>query len=313
MAHVFISYARADEPKARQLAEALTARGWEVWWDLHITPGHVFSEVIQRQLEQAPCVVVLWSRASIASEYVRDEASVAKERGALVPALIDAVRPPLGFRQRQVVNLAAWNGDVHDPEYRSLIDAVARLVSPRVPPGERPGDPPRPIPPERPDISPRAQGPLARVVAAIRGLSARSMLLAAAAIVVTLGVAWWSLDGPPRHTYRQVDVTVKLGDWMNVRALYGTAAFYREVDPKVVTGQFFSQEEMWSSPSQTPNVVLLSERFWKEEMNSDRSILERSLFLNSYGYSIRGVVSLPRSWDSVDVLFPHKASQAPVF
>jgi hypothetical protein len=108
MADIFISYARHDEPRARQLAEALTARGWEVWWDLHITPGHVFSEVIQHQLEQAPCVIVLWSRASIASEYVRDEATVAKERGALVPALIDAVRPPLGFRQRQVVNLAAW-------------------------------------------------------------------------------------------------------------------------------------------------------------------------------------------------------------
>ena len=125
MADVFISYARDDEPRARQLAEALTARGWEVWWDLHITPGDVFSEVIQRQLEQAPCVVVLWSRASIASEYVQDEATVAKERGALVPALIDDVRPPLGFRQRQVVNLTAWRGDVSNPEYRP-----ARIDSP---------------------------------------------------------------------------------------------------------------------------------------------------------------------------------------
>jgi TIR domain len=313
MADVFISYARDDEPRARQLAEALTARGWEVWWDLHITPGDVFSEVIQRQLEQAPCVVVLWSRASIASEYVQDEATVAKERGALVPALIDDVRPPLGFRQRQVVNLTAWRGDVSNPEYLSLIDAIARLVSPRVPPVERPDHPPLPIPPERRAASPDAKGPLARVVDAIRLLAPRSILLAAAAIVVTLGLAWWSLDGPPRRTYRQLNVTVKLGDWMNVRALYGTAAFYREVKPKVVTGQFFSQEEMWSSPSQTPNVVVLNERFWKEELNSDRSILERSLFLNSYGYSIRGVVSLPRSWDSVDILFPHKASQAPVF
>ena len=66
-------------------------------------------------------------------------------------------------------------------------------------------------------------------------------------------------------------------------------------------------------PPQTPNVVLLSERFWKEELNSDRSILGRTLILNSYGYSIRGVVSLPRSWDSVDILLPHKASKAPVF
>ena len=103
MADVFISYAREDEPKARQLADALTARRWEVWWDNDITPGEQFSPVIQRQLEQASCVIVLWSRASIDSEYVRDEATDAKERGALVPALIDDVRPPLGFRQRQLV------------------------------------------------------------------------------------------------------------------------------------------------------------------------------------------------------------------
>jgi len=138
MADVFISYAREDEPKARQLADALTARRWEVWWDNDITPGEQFSPVIQRQLEQASCVIVLWSRASIDSEYVRDEATDAKERGALVPALIDGVRPPLGFRQRQLVDLTAWTGDVGDREYLSLIDAVARLVSPRLTSDEAP-------------------------------------------------------------------------------------------------------------------------------------------------------------------------------
>ena len=122
MADVFVSYTRDDEPKARQLAQTLTAQGWDVWWDRHIPTGQVFSEVIQHQLEHAACVVVLWSRASIASEYVRDEATVAKERAALVPALIDDVRPPLGFRQRQVTNLAGWSGDVRDPAYLSLID-----------------------------------------------------------------------------------------------------------------------------------------------------------------------------------------------
>jgi hypothetical protein len=70
---------------------------------------------------------------------------------------------------------------------------------------------------------------------------------------------------------------------------------------------------MWSSPPQTPNVVVLNERFWRQELNSDSSLLRRGLILNSYGYSIRGVVSLPRSWDSIDILFPHKATQAPVF
>jgi hypothetical protein len=316
MADVFVSYTRDDELQARQLAETLTAHGWDVWWDRRIPPGHDFSEVIQHQLDHAACVVVLWSRASIASEYVRDEATVAKERGALVPALIDDVRPPLGFRQRQVANLAGWSGDVRDREYLSLIDAIARLAPRPVIAGERVGKPP-PVAPEPPDKSPYAKRPLGRVVAAIRQLSSkRTLMLSAAAIVVTLAVALWSADrlsSTPRHTYRQIDVTVKLGDWMNVRALYGTAAFYRAVDPRIVTGQLFSQEEMWSSPSQTPNVVLLNERFWRQELNSDPSILGRGLILNSYGYSIRGVVSLPRSWDSIDILFPHKASQAPVF
>ena len=279
MADVFVSYARDDEPKARQLAKTLTAHGWDVWWDRRITPGHDFSEVIQHQLEHAACVVVLWSRASIASEYVRDEATVAKERAALVPALIDDVRPPLGFRQRQVVNLAGWSGDVRDPEYLSLIDAIERLVPRPVNAGGGAENPPPPAAPERPGKSPYAKGPLARVVAAIGQLSARStLLLSAAAIVVTLAAAWWGLDrlsSTPRHTYRQLDVTVKLGDWMHVRALYGTAAFYRAVDPKIVTGQFFSQEEMWSSPPGTPNVVVLNERFWRQELNSDLSILRR--------------------------------------
>jgi hypothetical protein len=316
MADVFVSYARDDEPKARKLVDTLTADGWDVWWDSHIPTGHLFSETIQHQLDQAACVVVLWSKASIASEYVRDEATFARERAALVPALIDDVRPPLGFRQRQVANLAGWTGDVRDQGYQSLIDAITRLARPGVHAGGEAATPPAPIAPERPDTSPYISRLLAWGVAAVRRLSVRSSLLAAAAIAVTLAGAWWYLDrffSTPPHTYRQLDVTVKLDDWMNVRALYGTAAFYRAVDPKVVTGQSFSQEEMWSSPPQTPNVVLLNERFWREELNADPSILGRGLILNSYGYSVRGVVSLPRRWDAIDILFPHKASQAPAF
>ena len=315
MADIFVSYTRDDEPKARQLAKTLTDHGWDVWWDRHIPPGHDFSAVIQDQLEHAACVVVLWSRASIASEYVRDEATVAKERAALVPALIDDVRPPLGFRQRQVANLAGWTGDVHDPEYVSLVDAIARLAPHPLGTGGGAASPAPP--PVWPDQPANAKSLLARVVAAIGQLSSRgTRLLSAAAIVVTLAAGWWYLEpfsSTPRRTYRQLDVTVRLGDWMNVRALYGTAAFYRTVDPKIVNGQLFAQEEMWSNPSQTPNVVLLNERFWRQELGSDPSILRRVLIFNSYGYSIRGVVSLPRRWDSVDILFPHKASHAPVF
>ncbi|MGH9373155.1 MAG: toll/interleukin-1 receptor domain-containing protein [Vicinamibacterales bacterium] len=281
MADVFVSYPRDDEPKARQLAETLTAHGWDVWWDRHIPPGHDFSEFIQHQHDHAACVVVLWSRASIASEYVRDEATEAKEPNALVPALIEDVRPPLGFRQRQVANLSRWSGDVGDPDYLLLIGAIARLVPRPVNAGASAENPPPPFAPEQPGESPHAEIPMTGAVAAVRRLSRRSTILAAAAIVLALaGTGLWYLDvwsSTPRSSYRQLDVNVRLGDWMRVRALYGTAAFYRAVEPKIVIGRLFAPKEMWSSPS------------------------------------IRGVVALPRRWDSIEILFPHKASQAPVF
>ena len=150
MADIFISYAREDRAQARGLAEALGAQGWEVWWDRRIPPGQDFVTFIQRQLESARCLVVLWSKASVASEYVRDEAGDAKDRNALVPALIDDVKPPLGFRQRHVANLTAWTGDVLDPEFIALVDAIASLV-------------PRPVKVEEESPSPRGQQPASGV------------------------------------------------------------------------------------------------------------------------------------------------------
>jgi len=62
------------------------SEGWTVWWDRTILPGQVFDEVIRAALESARCLVVLWSEASVGSDWVKEEASRAKERGVLVPA-----------------------------------------------------------------------------------------------------------------------------------------------------------------------------------------------------------------------------------
>jgi hypothetical protein len=71
MSDVFISYANSDRERARELANALSARGWSVWWDRNIKAGQSFDEVIERELDAAKSIVVLWSQASIASEWVK--------------------------------------------------------------------------------------------------------------------------------------------------------------------------------------------------------------------------------------------------
>jgi hypothetical protein len=45
MADVFLSYAREDRATASLIAGALTSRGWSVWWDRKIAPGHTFGSI----------------------------------------------------------------------------------------------------------------------------------------------------------------------------------------------------------------------------------------------------------------------------
>jgi hypothetical protein len=58
MSDIFISYVSEDREKARELAEALSRRGWSVWWDRKIPLGKSFDEVIEKALAESKCVIV---------------------------------------------------------------------------------------------------------------------------------------------------------------------------------------------------------------------------------------------------------------
>ena len=106
MASIFLSYARDDAAKAGRIAEALQSAGHEVWWDRNIGAGTRFAAEIEDALKAADRVVVLWSKTSIRSAWVLDEAAAGRDTGRLIPVLIDPVEPPLGFRQYQSVDLS---------------------------------------------------------------------------------------------------------------------------------------------------------------------------------------------------------------
>ncbi len=128
MSDIFISYAREDREIAGRLAGALEAAGWSVWWDSKLRAGTPFDRVIERELDAAASVIVLWSEHSAASEWVQHEATAAADRGALVPARIDEARLPLAFRRHQAADLIGWEGDPRHPGYKAILEAVAGLV-----------------------------------------------------------------------------------------------------------------------------------------------------------------------------------------
>ena len=128
MANVFISYASEDRDRAAQLASALGAFGWSVWWDRKIITGQAFDQAIERELENAKSVIVLWSEHSIGSEWVKNEAAVASERGVLVPATIESVKLPLEFRRKQTADLIDWKGEPSHSGFQALCEGITNTI-----------------------------------------------------------------------------------------------------------------------------------------------------------------------------------------
>ena len=221
MADVFLSYAREDRETAERLAHAIEKHGWSVWWDRHVPAGKRFDEVIAESLASARCVVVLWSDAAIASDWVGEEAEEARERGLMVPALIEAVEPPLGFRRIQAADLVAWKGDDGHPGLQRLLVDIRNLLG----------------------ATPAVARPVAAGAAASATRSRRCMrfglvaaVIGCAVVVAAVGL-WRFAGGPPTQPLPAASA----GGWIDGRWLgsvnYDWGAAFREAfDFRVVAG-----------------------------------------------------------------------------
>ena len=170
MAGVFVSYAREDAAKAKVIARELEQAGFDVWIDQRISSGSEYSREIEEALRNASAVVVLWSKHSVDSAWVRDEAAEGRDSGRLIPIAIDALRPPIGFRQFQATDMSRWSGRGRPKQIDEIIAAVAAKA----------GAPPQPRQPLRTD-----RQPLKRPMILVSvGLAA---ILIAVAVVIFLG------------------------------------------------------------------------------------------------------------------------------
>ena len=104
MTDIFVSYAHEDKARIEPLINLLEEFGWSVWWDTKIQTGVLFDMEIESALNAARCVLVVWSKHSVDSQWVRSEAHEGMDRNILVPILIDDVRPPMPFKQIQAVD-----------------------------------------------------------------------------------------------------------------------------------------------------------------------------------------------------------------
>jgi TolB-like protein len=175
MADIFIGYARPDRDTIEQLASAIEAAGYSVWWDRNIIGGAEFSRDIERELEAARAVIIAWSGDASESPWVKDEAAFARDQGKLLPISLDKGIPPMGFRQYQAVDFSSWNGKASHRAMDDLLRAVEAL---------REGTEPTSL--AQPGASPGK-----RKLSLVRGLGVLAML----AILVALAAHQFTGDG----------------------------------------------------------------------------------------------------------------------
>ena len=198
MSQIFLSYAAEDRDKAGLLAAAFAERGWTVWWDRKIPFGKTFDQVIEDSIRQARVVMVLWSRASVNSDWVKNEAREGRARGILIPVQIEPAPIPLEFRHVETADLSDWNPSTPHAQFAELLAQLRPLLAgPQVDPAVDPA----PTPAEEKHAPATGRGP---------GAPWTKIGASVVAVLAIIGVCWWlavrdTVERPPREGHGPVD------------------------------------------------------------------------------------------------------------
>jgi DNA/RNA endonuclease G (NUC1) len=158
---IFVSYTHGDRERVRPLVELFESEGWTVWWDRGIVPGEPWLPELEAEIAKARAMVVVWSRTSVKSQWVRHEAGRGLEQNALVPVMFGVKAPPAEFSHIQAIDLSGWDGDKQITEIEALLRRLASLAPPSRIDTVRPGYDPVFLGSKRKVTLPGVTGPVA--------------------------------------------------------------------------------------------------------------------------------------------------------
>lgn len=131
--HVFISFKTEDRDIAHSLSEALKKSGYNVWWQESIQCGQEWHGEIDKAVESAGAIIVLWSKCSMSSRWVKHEASQAMIRGIYTPVPIELMGIETPYNRIQATDLINWSGEQNHPGYQNLLIRLSELMPKPIP------------------------------------------------------------------------------------------------------------------------------------------------------------------------------------
>ena len=179
VSRVFFSYARADAEFVLTLANGLRAAGIGLWIDqLDIAAGDRWDSAVEDALKASPCILVVLSPASVASQNVMDEVAFALAANKRVVPVIHT-RCDIPFRMQRLQHIDFTAG--YDSAFTQLVSVLGGVSA--APLAQSPEVPARAESPDQAASGTTASGPQ------------RMYPLAAAVLVTVLGVSYWALSG----------------------------------------------------------------------------------------------------------------------
>src|SRR5215813_14014726 len=130
---VFLSYAREDQARVKQILEALLKRGFPVLFDREMISEVEWEKVLESRLQDAYAVVVVWSSHSVKkatqeSGWILREATIGLEKGRLFPSQIESLlNIPQTFKHTYAAHLSGGYQDVNDSELKRKISLLRAL------------------------------------------------------------------------------------------------------------------------------------------------------------------------------------------
>lgn len=125
MNNIFISYAKEDTEFANNIRLSLKSEGFSVWWDNNIAAGNPWEKAIADALKNADIVLVLWTKKSKISDWVKHEASVASLTDKLLQIRVGELSViPVIFQSSQALNFTNWNMRETHPDFIELLNTI---------------------------------------------------------------------------------------------------------------------------------------------------------------------------------------------
>lgn len=128
MAHVFLSYSRADERRVGEIEDALRAHRISVFRDREIPINDLFDKRIRDEIKGSRAVLVCWSAAAAASDYVLFEADEARRLNKYVGCFLESAHPPSPYARMNAVDLKSWSGVPDDAIFLMLLEPVGAMI-----------------------------------------------------------------------------------------------------------------------------------------------------------------------------------------